>query len=71
MSLNLGGTAFLIALVLTYGGIVTAQTTDNLPDYVALLPQVKASAPVIDPAKGYLVQTLKVDDLMIRRPEST
>ena len=59
------GSAVLIALVVTFGSIVAAQTSDDLPDYVALLPQLKASAPVIDPAKGYVVQKLKPDVYMI------
>lgn len=42
-----------------------AQTSQNLPDYVPLLPQVKAKAPVIDPQKGYLVKQLKPDVYMI------
>lgn len=41
------------------------QTRQNLPDYVPLLPQVKAKAPVIDPIKGYLVKQLKPDVYMI------
>src|SRR5580704_12973473 len=65
MSLRPRGSAVLIALVLTFGSIVAAQTSDDLPDYVALLPQIKASAPVIDPAKGYVVQKLKPDVYMI------
>ena len=65
MSLRPRGSAVLIALVLTFGSIVAAQTSDNLPDYVALLRSVKASAPVIDPAKGYVVQKLKPDVYMI------
>jgi len=65
MSFRPKGSAVLIALVLTFGSIVAAQTSGNLPDYVALLPQVKASAPVIDPAKGYVVLKLKPDVYMI------
>jgi len=65
MSLRPRGSAVLIALVLTFGSIVAAQTSDDLPDYVASLPQLKASAPVIDPAKGYVVQKLKPDVYMI------
>jgi glyoxylase-like metal-dependent hydrolase (beta-lactamase superfamily II) len=65
MSFRPRGSAVLIALVLTFGSIVAAQTSDNLPNFVALLPQVKASAPVIDPAKGYVVQKLKPDVYMI------
>jgi glyoxylase-like metal-dependent hydrolase (beta-lactamase superfamily II) len=42
-----------------------AQDVNSLPDYVSLLPQVKANAPVIDPHKGYAVQELKPDVYMI------
>jgi glyoxylase-like metal-dependent hydrolase (beta-lactamase superfamily II) len=41
------------------------QTADNLPDYVPLLPQIKAKATVIDPQKGYAVKQLKPDVYMI------
>lgn len=41
------------------------QTNDTLPDYVPLLPQVKAKAPLIDPQKGYGVQQLKPGVFMI------
>jgi glyoxylase-like metal-dependent hydrolase (beta-lactamase superfamily II) len=42
-----------------------AQTTQQLPNYVPLLPDVKAKAPKIDPQKGYFVQELKPDVYMI------
>jgi glyoxylase-like metal-dependent hydrolase (beta-lactamase superfamily II) len=42
-----------------------AQSTDTLPDYVPLLPQVKAKAPVIDPKKGYFVAEVKPGVFMI------
>jgi glyoxylase-like metal-dependent hydrolase (beta-lactamase superfamily II) len=42
-----------------------AQTTDSLPDYVPLLPPVKAKAPVIDPKKGYSVIELKPGVFMV------
>jgi glyoxylase-like metal-dependent hydrolase (beta-lactamase superfamily II) len=56
----------LLILVLIFGcsEFARGQTTDTLPDYVPLLPKVKLMAPKIDPAKGYLVQTLKTDDLV-------
>jgi glyoxylase-like metal-dependent hydrolase (beta-lactamase superfamily II) len=47
-----------------FRGAVRAQTTDSLPDYAPLLPRVAIMAPKIDPAKGYVVQTLKTDDLV-------
>jgi glyoxylase-like metal-dependent hydrolase (beta-lactamase superfamily II) len=42
-----------------------AQTSDTLPDYAPLLPQIKAKAPTIDPKNGYVVQQLKPDVYMI------
>jgi glyoxylase-like metal-dependent hydrolase (beta-lactamase superfamily II) len=47
-----------------FRGAVCAQTADSLPDYAPLLPRVALMAPKIDPAKGYVVQTLKTDDLV-------
>jgi glyoxylase-like metal-dependent hydrolase (beta-lactamase superfamily II) len=44
---------------------VSAQNPPPLPDYVPLLPQVKAKAPVIDPHKGFVVQELKPDVYMV------
>src|SRR5580658_8115909 len=55
----------LFALILVTFGTAFAQTADTLPDYAPLLPQVKAKAPVIDPAKGYILQKLKPDVYMI------
>jgi glyoxylase-like metal-dependent hydrolase (beta-lactamase superfamily II) len=54
---------FLLGVIST--GVACAQNTASLPDYVPLLPQVKAKAPVIDPHKGYVVQELKPDVYMI------
>jgi len=53
------------ALTLVTFGTALAQTVDTLPDYAPLLPHVKAKAPVIDPAKGYIVQKLKPGVYMI------
>jgi glyoxylase-like metal-dependent hydrolase (beta-lactamase superfamily II) len=58
----------LAALVLLFGlsrGAAYAQTSDTLPDYVSLLPQIKAKSPHIDPKRGYVVQQLKPDVYMI------
>jgi glyoxylase-like metal-dependent hydrolase (beta-lactamase superfamily II) len=54
-------------LILASGStrMVYAQDATPLPDYVSLLPQVKAKAPVIDPRKGYVVQELKPSVYMI------
>jgi hypothetical protein len=42
-----------------------SQAPDNLPDYVPLLPAVKAKALAADPQKGYLVRELKPGIFMI------
>jgi glyoxylase-like metal-dependent hydrolase (beta-lactamase superfamily II) len=58
----------LAVLILLFGlsrGTVRAQTSDTLPDYVPLLPQIKAKAPHIDSNKGYVVQQVKPDVYMI------
>jgi glyoxylase-like metal-dependent hydrolase (beta-lactamase superfamily II) len=59
----------IISLILILGAgcaqALYAQDSTPLPDYVPLLPQVKARAPVIDPHKGYVVQKLKPDVYMI------
>jgi glyoxylase-like metal-dependent hydrolase (beta-lactamase superfamily II) len=57
--------ALFFAICSILGAVGTAQTSEILPDYVPLLPQVKAKAPIIDPQKGYLVQQLKPDVYMI------
>ncbi len=48
----------LASLILVLGlsrGIARAQASDTLPDYIPLLPQIKAKAPAIDSKKGYVV----------------
>jgi glyoxylase-like metal-dependent hydrolase (beta-lactamase superfamily II) len=52
-------------VVIACAGTGNAQNATPLPDYVSLLPQVKAKAPVIDPHKGYVVQELKPNVYMI------
>jgi glyoxylase-like metal-dependent hydrolase (beta-lactamase superfamily II) len=47
------------------GVAAQTQTPDNLPDYVPLLPQIKAKATVVDKQKGYAVKQLKPDVYMI------
>jgi glyoxylase-like metal-dependent hydrolase (beta-lactamase superfamily II) len=54
---------FVLSIWLT--ATASAQTSERLPDYVPLLPEVKARAPVIDPHKGYLVKELKPGVFMI------
>jgi glyoxylase-like metal-dependent hydrolase (beta-lactamase superfamily II) len=56
-------TSFIFGLIL--GAVGDAQTSEKLPDYVPLLPQVQAKAPLIDPQKGYFVQQLKPGVYMI------
>jgi glyoxylase-like metal-dependent hydrolase (beta-lactamase superfamily II) len=58
--------ALLLIFLLGFGfrGAVRAQTADSLPDYAPLLPRVAIMAPKIDPAKGYVVEALKTDDLV-------
>ncbi len=66
MSQACGAVSLLTAaVVVMFAAAGNPQTNQNLPDYVALLPQVKAKAPRIDPQKGYLVQQLKPDVYMI------
>jgi glyoxylase-like metal-dependent hydrolase (beta-lactamase superfamily II) len=56
---------FIVSVGLALGATAPAQTTDTLPDYVPLLPQVKAKAPSIDPNKGYFVAELKPGVFMV------
>jgi glyoxylase-like metal-dependent hydrolase (beta-lactamase superfamily II) len=56
---------FILALGCQGGASVGAQIPQQLPDYVPLLPDVKAKAPMIDPQKGYAVQELKPNIYMI------
>jgi glyoxylase-like metal-dependent hydrolase (beta-lactamase superfamily II) len=55
----------ILMLGIKYTGAVLGQTAQQLPDYVPLLPQVKAKAPDIDAHKGYLVEKLKPNIYMI------
>jgi glyoxylase-like metal-dependent hydrolase (beta-lactamase superfamily II) len=53
----------LATLALTLGPSITAAGSspeaDNLPDYVPVLPEVRARALPVDPQKGYLVKQVK------------
>jgi glyoxylase-like metal-dependent hydrolase (beta-lactamase superfamily II) len=60
-----GIAALIFGLGLAVGATGRAQTPETLPDYVPLLPQVKAKATPIDPRKGYAVKKLKPDVYMI------
>jgi glyoxylase-like metal-dependent hydrolase (beta-lactamase superfamily II) len=60
----LKGTAVILAVGLSFGASAQEQA-GTLPDYVPLLPQVKAKATPIDPQKGYAVRELKPDIYMI------
>jgi glyoxylase-like metal-dependent hydrolase (beta-lactamase superfamily II) len=55
----------IVGVGLTLGVTAHAQSNDALPDYVPLLPQVKARAPVVDPKKGYFVVELKPGIFMV------
>jgi glyoxylase-like metal-dependent hydrolase (beta-lactamase superfamily II) len=55
----------VLGVGLALGETARAQTPETLPDYVPLLPQVKAKAPVIDPKKGYFVEEVKPGVFMI------
>lgn len=47
--------AFSLALGLSFVPSAQAQEADKLPNYVPVLPQIKARALAVDPQKGYLV----------------
>ncbi len=51
--------ALALSLGVLFSGTVAAQELDKLPNYVPVLPQVKARALAVDPQKGYLVEQLK------------
>ncbi len=57
--------ALIIGLGFAVGATAHAQTTETLPDYVPLLPQVQAKATAVDPQKGFAVKELKPDIYMI------
>jgi glyoxylase-like metal-dependent hydrolase (beta-lactamase superfamily II) len=63
LSKRIAALFFSVSLIL--GAVGNAQTSEALPDFVPLLPQVKAKAPLIDPQKGYFVQQIKPDVYMI------
>jgi glyoxylase-like metal-dependent hydrolase (beta-lactamase superfamily II) len=47
------------------GATAAIAESEDLPDYVPLLPQVRASALKVDPRKGYLVKKLKPGAFML------
>lgn len=51
--------AFSLALGLSFVPSAQAQEADKLPNYVPVLPQIKARALAVDPQKGYLVKQVK------------
>lgn len=59
----IGAVAF--SLSIAWAVLANAQSESSLPDYVPLLPAVKAKGPIIDPHKGYFVEKLKPDVYMI------
>jgi len=54
---RLASLALVAAALLPWA--VQAQELDTLPNYVPVLPQIKARALAVDPQKGYLVQQVK------------
>ena len=48
-----------VALGLLFTVATPAQAADKLPNYVPVLPQVKARALAVDPQKGYVVKQVK------------
>lgn len=48
-----------LALGLSFTVAPPAQAADNLPNYVPVLPEVRARALAVDPQKGYLVKQVK------------
>ena len=55
----------LLALGIAITTVAHAQEADRLPNYVPVLPQIKARALAVDPKKGYLVQQVKPDVYVI------
>jgi glyoxylase-like metal-dependent hydrolase (beta-lactamase superfamily II) len=55
----------IFVLFLAFGVSVRAQTDASLPNYVPLLPQVKAKATPVDSQKGYAIRKLKPNVYMI------
>jgi glyoxylase-like metal-dependent hydrolase (beta-lactamase superfamily II) len=60
-----GTAALLVVLGFFSGGNAWSQAVDDLPNYVPLLPAVKAKAFAVNPQKGYLVKELKPGIFMI------
>ena len=56
---------FGLALALGFGTAALAQEPDKLPNYVPVLPQIKARALAVDQQKGYLVKQVKPDVYVI------
>jgi glyoxylase-like metal-dependent hydrolase (beta-lactamase superfamily II) len=58
-------TALALALGIAASSVARAQAADKLPNYVPVLPQIKARALAVDPQKGYLVKQVKPDVYVI------
>lgn len=54
-----------LALGLGFGAATFAQEVDKLPNYVPVLPHIKARALAVDQQKGYLVKQVKPDVYVI------
>lgn len=57
--------ALSLAIGFSVASAAQAQETDKLPNYVPVLPQIKARALAVDPQKGYLVKQVKPDVYVI------
>ena len=60
---RLASFALMAAALLPW--VAQAQDLDKLPNYVPVLPQIKARALAVDPQKGYLVKQVKADVYVI------
>jgi glyoxylase-like metal-dependent hydrolase (beta-lactamase superfamily II) len=60
---RLASFALMAAALLPW--VAQAQDLDKLPNYVPVLPQIKARALAVDPQKGYLVKQVKPDVYVI------
>ncbi len=59
--------ALALTLGLSFSAGAGAQDLDKLPDYVPVLPQVKARALPVDPQKRYLVKEVKPNVLSLAK----
>ena len=55
----------MLTLALSFNASSQAQEVDKLPNYVPVLPLIKARALAVDPQKGYLVKQVRPDVYVI------